>query len=163
MLRHAFMCLFFLTCASWGWTAETDKPDTKPTDQASVAAVTVTDPSKVMVVVTPTGTKYHTKDCRSAKTGKEETLKQALADGLEPCALCHPPIYDPTKIVVYDGGGQGKKYHTKDCKFAKGEITLAKAQEEGLEPCKLCNPPPLPVVAPDKASKSTDDAPKPAK
>jgi len=160
MLRHILACFLFLACASWTWSADAAKP---APDAAAPAAASVTDPSLVLVVVTPTGSKYHTKDCKSAKTGKEETLKQALADGLEPCALCHPPVYDPTRIVVYDGGNQGKKYHTKDCKFAKGEITLAQAQSEGLEPCKLCNPPPLPQAPTAKTTKTTtssDDASK---
>ncbi len=162
-MRHALACLL-LACASWTWSAEATKPEPKAPEATVVKPPVVTDPSKVTVTVTPSGAKYHTKDCKSAKSGKEETLKEALAAGLEPCALCHPPTYDPTKIVVYDGGDKGKKYHTKDCKFAKGETTLAKANEEGLEPCKVCNPPPLPETAAAKPAATKpatggDDAP----
>ena len=43
-----------------------------------------------MVWVGETGTKYHYEDCRTLKgKGHQITLEQALAEGREPCKVCH--------------------------------------------------------------------------
>lgn len=43
-----------------------------------------------MVWVGETGTKYHVQSCRTLKgKGHQITLKQALAEGREPCKVCH--------------------------------------------------------------------------
>ena len=43
-----------------------------------------------MVWVGETGTKYHIQSCRTLKgKGHQITLKQALAEGREPCKVCH--------------------------------------------------------------------------
>jgi hypothetical protein len=133
-------------------------PAPAPAASADPNAGIVTDPVKVTVKVTKTGKKYHTEDCKAAKDGSDEPLSKALADGLEPCSLCHPPVYDPSKITVFLSGDDGKKYHAAGCRYAKTKTTLADAQAKGLEPCKLCNPPPLPD-AQEKPS-TTGDTPK---
>ena len=49
-----------------------------------------TDNEEEMVWVGETGTKYHCQDCRTLKgNGHQITLKQALAEGREPCKVCH--------------------------------------------------------------------------
>lgn len=53
------------------------------------------DPSRVLVYVTATGTKYHRPDCRHARKGAPTTLAAALARGLGPCGSCRPPVVDP--------------------------------------------------------------------
>ncbi len=58
------------------------------------------DPSKVLVWVTPSGTKYHEKDCPTLKNSKNLrsiTLEDALKRGLEPCSICNPPVYIGSK------------------------------------------------------------------
>lgn len=49
-----------------------------------------TDNKTEMVWVGNTGTKYHYEDCRTLKgKGHQITLQQALAEGREPCKVCH--------------------------------------------------------------------------
>ena len=51
---------------------------------------TNTDTDSEMVWVGETGTKYHIQSCRTLKgKGHQITLKQALAEGREPCKVCH--------------------------------------------------------------------------
>jgi micrococcal nuclease len=45
----------------------------------------------VTVYVTKSGAKYHTASCRYAKTASPMSLKDAVARGLTPCAICKPP------------------------------------------------------------------------
>lgn len=48
------------------------------------------DNQEEMVWVGDTGTKYHHKNCRTLKgNGHQITLKQALAEGREPCKVCY--------------------------------------------------------------------------
>ena len=43
-----------------------------------------------MVWVGETGTKYHNQGCRTLKgKGHQITMQQALAEGREPCKVCH--------------------------------------------------------------------------
>ncbi|MBQ9239240.1 MAG: hypothetical protein IJ191_08015 [Treponema sp.] len=45
------------------------------------------------VYVTPTGKKYHERNCRTltrSKTVTELTIEQAKAKGYEPCKVCNP-------------------------------------------------------------------------
>mgnify|MGYP000008798070 CR=1 FL=1 len=54
------------------------------------------DPAKIIVYITPTGKKYHQKDCTTLKNSKNITaitLEEALKRGLEPCTVCNPPVY----------------------------------------------------------------------
>jgi len=54
------------------------------------------DPAKIIVYITPTGKKYHQKDCTTLKKSKNIsaiTLEEALRRGLEPCSVCNPPVY----------------------------------------------------------------------
>ena len=54
------------------------------------SSVPKTDNEEQMVWVGETGTKYHYQDCRTLKgNGHQITLKQALAEGREPCKVCH--------------------------------------------------------------------------
>lgn len=45
----------------------------------------------VTVYVTKSGAKYHTASCRYAKAASPMSLKDAVARGLTPCAICKPP------------------------------------------------------------------------
>lgn len=119
-------------------------------------ASVVLDPATCEVWTTNGGTKYHTKDCPSAKI--KTTLAEAVVDGDTPCAKCAPPVYDPAKVVVFVGGEGGKKYHLFNCRFAKSETPLAKALADGLSACATCKAP-APWVQP----KADAAAPAPAK
>ena len=55
------------------------------------------DPTKTTVCITPSGKKYHRRECPTLKnsqhTAKALTLEAALKKGLEPCKICNPPVY----------------------------------------------------------------------
>lgn len=60
---------------------------------AICAAFLIAQSSSRMVYVTPTGTKYHLKDCRTLKKSKSAeaiTVEEAKGRGLEPCKICKP-------------------------------------------------------------------------
>lgn len=118
----------------------------------------VIDPAKTEVWTTEKGTKYHTKDCPSAKI--KETLAEALIDADEPCAKCSPPVYDPAKVVVYSSEN-GTKYHLPACRYAKTAGNLKDAAARGLEPCGTCKPP-LVWTLPKAADPTVKPAPVPA-
>jgi len=46
------------------------------------------------VWVTSAGTHYHQRECRALARSEPHavTLDEAVADGLEPCDLCEPPV-----------------------------------------------------------------------
>lgn len=148
MRRLAVFALFLF--AACGFSA-----DEKKDPNAGVVA----DPATCEVWTTESGTKYHTKDCASAKV--KTTLAAAVVDGDTPCAKCTPPVYDPAKVAVFSGGEGGKKYHLFSCRFAKTQTTLDKASAEGLTPCGVCKPPVLwtPPKKPDSTTGSATAAP----
>lgn len=58
-----------------------------------LTAFLVAQSSSPLVYVTPTGTKYHLKDCRTLKKSKTVeaiTLEEAKGRGLEACKVCRP-------------------------------------------------------------------------
>ena len=67
-------------------TSSTSKNTTTSNNETSSS----TKNNSEMVWVGETGTKYHTQSCRTLKgKGHQITLKQALAEGREPCKVCH--------------------------------------------------------------------------
>lgn len=148
-MRHlALLALFAcITCVS---AAEETKKDPN--------AGVVLDPATTEVWSTEKGSKYHTKDCPSAKV--KTNLAAAVADEDTPCAKCAPPVYDATKIIVFLGGEAGKKYHLFSCKFAKTQTTLAKATADGLTGCSVCKPP---VLWAQPKAEAKPEQPAPAK
>ena len=84
----------------------------------------------VTVYVTKSGAKYHTASCRYAKTASPMSLKDAIARGLTPCAICKPPTLkentssprpatkssvsssssSPSERTIYTGSRGGKYY-----------------------------------------------------
>ena len=67
--------------------AEQEAANAQETADAATAAAAET-PVSEMVLVTPTGKKYHNRKCGSG-TYTESTLDAALARGLTPCAKCY--------------------------------------------------------------------------
>lgn len=68
--------------------------DTKTNDNSGTTvdstSLTAQDTNTEMVWVGDTGTKYHYQSCRTLKgNGHQITLEQALAEGREPCKVCH--------------------------------------------------------------------------
>lgn len=53
------------------------------------------DPSRIVVYVSPSGAKYHRKDCHHARNGMPTTLRSAVARGYGPCGACYPPVMNP--------------------------------------------------------------------
>jgi hypothetical protein len=50
------------------------------------------DPARITVYITRTGEKYHRDGCRYLSRSKiATTLKDAVANGYEPCSVCKPP------------------------------------------------------------------------
>ena len=46
-----------------------------------------------IVVVTPSGSKYHKRDCRTVRRQyREVSVKQAINSGYEQCKVCSPPL-----------------------------------------------------------------------
>lgn len=50
-------------------------------------------PDDTIVYVTPSGTKYHRKDCSHTTTVTSLTIQDAEARGYEPCSRCNPDIF----------------------------------------------------------------------
>lgn len=58
---------------------------------ATVSYVEAKSTKSQTVYITKTGSKYHKSTCRTLKKSKiKVTLKQAKADGNEPCKVCKP-------------------------------------------------------------------------
>ncbi|MEK7414431.1 MAG: hypothetical protein AAB263_14045 [Planctomycetota bacterium] len=132
-MRHAVLLPLLSLFALAGFATAGDAPK-DPNDGV------VTDPTKVEVWTTDKGTKYHTKDCASAKI--KETLAEAIVDEDEPCSKCSPPVYDAAKVTVF-ASESGKKYHLFNCRFAKNQLSLKDALAKGLEACSTCKAPAL--------------------
>jgi hypothetical protein len=47
------------------------------------------------VYITPSGSKYHSRDCRYAENGQAVTRNQAREMGKTPCKLCEPDVQKP--------------------------------------------------------------------
>ena len=74
------------TSSSTKTTSSTSKNTTTSNKETSSS----TKNNSEMVWVGETGTKYHAQSCRTLKgKGHQITLKQALAEGREPCKVCH--------------------------------------------------------------------------
>lgn len=59
---------------------------------AAVPLQPMTSSDNTIVYVTRTGSKYHRDGCGSLSRSKIEiTLKEAKAEGYEPCKRCNPP------------------------------------------------------------------------
>lgn len=72
----------------------------KPNDTA-LANETAPNESSATVYVTDTGTKYHVADCKSLSKSKTAIpLDEAIANGYEPCGICHPPVPAATQGVT---------------------------------------------------------------
>lgn len=60
--------------------------------QEAAAAQAEPEEQEITVYITDTGSKYHSSGCRTLKKSRiETTLKKAIANGYEPCGICHPP------------------------------------------------------------------------
>lgn len=60
------------------------------TQSTTSSEVSNDDGNSQMVWVGDSGTKYHNESCRTLKGNKHQiTLQQALAEGREPCKVCH--------------------------------------------------------------------------
>ncbi len=159
-MRHlsTFALSLFVTALSATWAGDAAAEAKDPN------AGKILDPTIAMVWSTEKGSKYHTKDCKSAKV--EVTYAKAMADEDTPCATCKPPVYDPATIVVF-ATESGKKYHLYNCKFAKKQTTLEAAVKDGLEPCAVCKAPalwkaPAKLAQPADAKEAKKDEGKPA-
>jgi hypothetical protein len=63
---------------------------------------------------TPSGKKYHLKDCSTVKNVSEKiTLEQAVKIGLEPCKVCHPP---GAALSSSQNKAQGQTTQSVQCK-----------------------------------------------
>ena len=72
-----------LLCLSSAKTTPSSKQTTSSTSNAQ-------NTNSQMVWVGETGTKYHNQGCSTLKgKGHQITLQQALAEGREPCKVCH--------------------------------------------------------------------------
>ena len=67
---------------------ELAKPEQQPIDTTSTQLAT--DTTGLVVYITHDGDKYHTADCRYAKSSQAVTLSQAKADGKTACDICKP-------------------------------------------------------------------------
>ena len=62
----------------------------KSTQSTTSSEVSNDDENSQIVWVGDSGTKYHNESCRTLKGNKHQiTLQQALAEGREPCKVCH--------------------------------------------------------------------------
>lgn len=62
----------------------------KSTQSTTPSEISNDDENSQMVWVGDSGTKYHNESCRTLKGNKHQiTLQQALAEGREPCKVCH--------------------------------------------------------------------------
>lgn len=62
----------------------------KSTQSTTSSEISNDDENSQMVWVGDSGTKYHNESCRTLKGNKHQiTLQQALAEGREPCKVCH--------------------------------------------------------------------------
>jgi len=67
-----------------------EPPASKPVDAPKPADTPRAD--EPIVFISPTGTKYHTRDCRyTTATSTPIPLSAAKAQGYDPCKVCHPP------------------------------------------------------------------------
>jgi uncharacterized protein DUF5763 len=56
---------------------------------------------------TPHGAKYHLGSCRSVKNVAQKiSLADAVAAGLAPCKICHPPVSQATQSLANKAAGQ---------------------------------------------------------
>jgi len=119
-----------------------------------------------IVYVTKSGTKYHTSNCRYAKTATPCKLSD-VAGRLSPCSICKPPVLNAdnsskgnepqvtpktshmatitdTAVIVYVTKS-GTKYHKKGCRnLSKSCIPMSLKDAIGkYSPCSKCNPPTL--------------------
>lgn len=124
-----------------------------------------------IVYFTPTGSKYHRKDCKylgSYYTGF--ILRWALEKDYTPCSFCNPGEIEVEKPKVEEAKPAekkariaeeekklgvsedtivyitrtGKKYHTGGCSYlrkSKIPISLKDACARGYTPCSRCSPP----------------------
>ena len=71
-------------------SSSSNNSSTNSSSSSKVSTPANTNPQEEMVWVGETGTKYHYQNCRTLKgKGHQITLKQALAEGREPCKVCH--------------------------------------------------------------------------
>ena len=67
-----------------------------PNEEESTPAAESPSPANGIFVASKVGEKYHTKDCEYAGKIKDENLitfataEEAVANGYEPCGVCHP-------------------------------------------------------------------------
>jgi len=116
------------------------------------AEIKIPEDKDIKVYITPSGAKFHLKECHTTKENgsKETTLDVAKASKMEACAVCKP---DAQVMVT----ATGAKYHLASCKTAGKDavaMILAAARSKGLDACKLCNPPDGKAEKADKAEKA---------
>jgi len=67
-----------------------EPPASKPVDAPK--ATNMPRPGEPIVFISPTGSKYHTRECRyTTATSTPVPLSAAKAQGYDPCKVCHPP------------------------------------------------------------------------
>lgn len=67
-------------------------PPSKPATKTPTVVAPATDNQSTTVYITDTGKKYHRDGCRYLKKSKHAiSLKDAKAEGYEPCSVCNPP------------------------------------------------------------------------
>ena len=71
-------------------SSKTTNTNNNNTNVSSSPTTNSNDNQSEMVWVGETGSKYHYQDCRTLQgKGHQITLKQALAEGRQPCKVCH--------------------------------------------------------------------------
>jgi hypothetical protein len=71
-------------------TSDAIKPEEQAVDTASSKTQIASDTTGQVVYITHDGNKYHTADCRYAKSAQAVKLSQAKADGKTACDICKP-------------------------------------------------------------------------
>jgi endonuclease YncB( thermonuclease family) len=93
------------------------QPKTKTT-KSSAQDSSNSQNAEVTVYVTRSGAKYHTANCRYAKTASPMSLKDAVARGLAPCSLCKPP-------TIKDGTSSELGNSTPSAPIAKNKTSAS--------------------------------------
>ena len=89
------------------------------------------------VYKTPTGTKYHTANCRSIKNVSSEiSIEQAEEDNLTPCAICKPNKQNITSINGFISSSSNKNIQSDELLGTKNDATQCTSRTQAGNRCK---------------------------
>lgn len=80
----------------------------------SSTALAYSVPDDTIVYVTPTGEKYHRKDCSYIGSVRSLTIAMAESAGYTPCSRCNPDILTGEYVSDWDGERGGSSRHTSN-------------------------------------------------